>query len=1683
MKKITFLIFVLTFSFLSKGQELITDGGFENTVSSGYTVSESSANVLKRVTNIYDPGTNNCQATFPTTTAAAVVAGQWVKKTANATGDDGVKAIVQATGAHGGTNCLNLKIASGIATTGYTNWSNCVALQKVNSSLSNTNKYVVTFWAKLDGTASNNATSVTVILVDNTAKVVTNPLAATAVLTGGTTWTKYTVLLDIPKLKSYNSTADFTTAFLGFGIYTSYSTNTNYSGVLIDDISLQQYSGTPSTRYVKSGGTGDGTTWGNASGNIIDMLNDIPAGEVRVAAGTYTPSATIPIKDGINLTGAYAADDSGTRDLYANQTILDGATSKRILQAPDYGAAFYNVTTVDGFTLQRGASTYGSAAALTIGAVLQNCIIRNNNGGSYGAAVFFSKNTYASTSNVNGKASGALINCIIHNNTSSTQAGAVFCGDYAYCSLINCLIASNKCTTGVGGVYYSGSNAIAYQQIQNSIFYNNSGSTYNNLASAVSSTAMQIVLNNYFDDVAIPVSGAYTLHANSVNNKTKTDFSTPNFANPTSLQGYDAGNSSNTTLITGSDWRLTSSSGLIGLGNSTQGVKFPYENMNASASATTTKTYSSISTDIMGSTRVLNTTVEMGAYEYNPFTISLSSASATQGSVSGGATVSKGSSITVTATPAGSFTFLNWTENGTQVSTNAAYTFTVTAARTLVANFVPYIIAVSSNDNAMGSVSGGGNYASGASVSLTATPNSGYRFVNWTEGGNSVSTSTSYTFNASANRTLVANFVLIQTYTVGISANDNNMGSVSGGGTFDSGTSMSLTATANSGYRFVNWTESGTPVSSSSPYAFSLLGNRTLVANFVQAFTIAASANDAAMGSVSGANTYDSGSSVSLVATAITGFHFVNWTENGSSISTSASLASFNASANRTLVANFALTDPLTFSNFEGTSNSGNNWSPTYVYTGSYSIVTDPDNSGNKVLLFNRGTNDNQWSGPQWSGSVATAPILMTGVNIGSSTATQFRYLVVRAKKSTAYSFQANFQLGLNGASNVSATSSTTVNSGSWTTYVFDFAAANGTYKLLYLAPENGGNKGAVSTYLDDIYFTNNPPVIATLDATTTATSITVSSASSGGNITADGGLSITARGICWSTSQNPTISDSKTSNGTGIGSFTSSITGLSPNTTYYVRAYATNNVGTNYGVQISFTTVNEFTVNSNTSSSALSTLNSSSTVTVLSGNTFTVDNVASIGTLTVAPGAKLTLNSGQTLTAGTLTLQSDASNGTATLVDNGGTLLAAATVEQYLTGGRNWYFTSPVTTANSNVITSTSGNLLWAYSEPDYNWNPITVTDAALSIGSGYVANLVTDGTISFNGTLNTGNQSVSLIRTENGKAKRGFNLIGNPYPSYLDPTSVINSASEMENTVWYRIKVSATYHFETINTTSGIGTNNSGAGAVTKFIPPMQAFWVRVAPTYTAKTLTFTNAMRSHEAGTNRLRVKELNSQQIVRLQVSNGISSDEAVLYSDPNASNSYDAYDSQKMTNSIASIPEIYTLAGTEQFAINGLNVIPYDIELPIGFTSGQAGTNFSIKTSQFSNLEQGIQILLHDNILNKTQDLALAEYNFSSDAVSTSTRFTLTFRAPSIATGINSEASADVWISGRNGQLMINGAPGNGAKVEVFNAVGQKIISENLNGSNHLLNNDLAAGAYLVKLTIAGKTITKKVIID
>ena len=264
-------------------------------------------------------------------------------------------------------------------------------------------------------------------------------------------------------------------------------------------------------------------------------------------------------------------------------------------------------------------------------------------------------------------------------------------------------------------------------------------------------------------------------------------------------------------------------------------------------------------------------------------------------------------------------------------------------------------------------------------------------------------------------------------------------------------------------------------------------------------------------------------------------------------------------------------------------------------------------------------------------------------------------------------------------------------------------------------------------------------PVTVTVSSVPTVTTdvisaIAATTATGGGNVTADGGSTVTARGVCWSTSQNPVATGSHTTDGSGTGTFTSSITGLTAGTTYYVRAYATNSMGTGYGTQVSFTpfqlgsfpNINKtygdppFTLVNPTSASpgAFSYTSGNTDVATVSGNTVTITQ-AGTSTITATQAASggygsastnclltvakanqvLTLNipTSQPLNSftggSTLTISATSSSGLpVTIIINTGTSTATATLTATATPGE--YILSNVSNAGTIVfVASQAGN------------------------------------------------------------------------------------------------------------------------------------------------------------------------------------------------------------------------------------------------------------------------------------------------------------------------------------------------------------------------------------------------------
>lgn len=478
--------------------------------------------------------------------------------------------------------------------------------------------------------------------------------------------------------------------------------------------------------------------------------------------------------------------------------------------------------------------------------------------------------------------------------------------------------------------------------------------------------------------------------------------------------------------------------------------------------------------------------------------------------------------------------------------------------------------------------------------------------------------------------------------------------------------------------------------------------------------------------------------------------------------------------------------------------------------------------------------------------------------------------------------------------------------------------------------------------------------------------------------------------------------------------------------------------------------------------------------ITVSSGTVTLNDNRTASGNLVISSGAVLLINAAKQLTLsgtatnnGTITIQSDA-NGTGTIVGN---VSGTATVNQHLSSYRTWYLSSPV----SNV-TPANMNRYKFYDEATNTW---TTTAPAQTIGAGFLA-VPTDNAVtstSFSGTLNNGAIAIPLIYSAANTLKHGFNLVGNPYPSYLDWTAVYaaNTSNLSTSTLWYRTKAGA-YTFWTVNGESGEGS----PAAANKEIAPMQAFWVRTAAN---GSLNLSNTLRSHApAGGSLLKAPAANSNTLIRFEVSNGTNTDETVLYFNANASNEFDVYDSPKMSNEDADIAEIYTRVGNERLVMNGMPAIQKDAEIALGFQAGNA-TSFSLRANEVRNLASDVKVILKDNVTQTETDLTdgTGVYAFGNLAAS-GDRFSIIFRTAGAVTGIETPASdgLTVYNSGRE-QLTVlyNGAIDARTTVSVYNAVGQRLANQLLTGTTTVVNGNFIPGVYVMKVNNLSRKLTIK----
>ena len=491
------------------------------------------------------------------------------------------------------------------------------------------------------------------------------------------------------------------------------------------------------------------------------------------------------------------------------------------------------------------------------------------------------------------------------------------------------------------------------------------------------------------------------------------------------------------------------------------------------------------------------------------------------------------------------------------------------------------------------------------------------------------------------------------------------------------------------------------------------------------------------------------------------------------------------------------------------------------------------------------------------------------------------------------------------------------------------------------------------------------------------------------------------------------------------------------------------------------------------------------------------VITIGSSGSVTLNSGAKLTI-SGTLTNNGTLTIESGA-----TLVQGASSTLAGTgtyNVKQDITGtnngsspsGRFWYLGSPVSLASSSAyFASNAANIVKKRDESNNVWVPLSSgTPENLVVGQGYNIQAMGNSTINFTGGILNNGPITTENLTSSGAGYTGFNLVSNPYPSYLDWTTVLRT--NVGGTMWYRTHDGTSMNFGTVNA-SGVGTT-VGNAILTKYIPPMQSFWVRVVTYGQAASLTFDNNGRSHFVSENGsvAGLKSSNSGPafFIRLNLLQGQKIDQIVVYTDELSSNGLDINDAEKMMN--AGNPQFYTMVGAQKTVINALHPVKKQQSLPLMMELPSTGVHsFVTEDLKISN---GL-VWLEDKQEKSIQALDSGTvYEFYANSGTNAERFVLHFQLIDDATPFNvyNEVNSSASYSGKGASVHAEAAGVVVIKlpattegvtdIQICDAAGKLVYKGTTNTTEKNIQLEQANGIYYVTLNSASGVELRKVFI-
>ena len=404
--------------------------------------------------------------------------------------------------------------------------------------------------------------------------------------------------------------------------------------------------------------------------------------------------------------------------------------------------------------------------------------------------------------------------------------------------------------------------------------------------------------------------------------------------------------------------------------------------------------------------------------------------------------------------------------------------------------------------------------------------------------------------------------------------------------------------------------------------------------------------------------------------------------------------------------------------------------------------------------------------------------------------------------------------------------------------------------------------------------------------------------------------------------------------------------------------------------------------------------------------------------------------------------------SGASILGNNKLSVTGITSVERFFVGNEWHLLSSPILNANTGMFT---GKYLQYHNETNNKYYDILSADSVITVAKGYAVWGGSGFTKAFVGPLNDNNMSYPVK-----KAGLGWNLVGNPYPSYIDWNASGWTKTNVNATIYIHVNAST---WATWN-----GTTQTGSGS--RYIAPCQGFFVEANAN---GTLGMSNAVRTHQTAPYYKSSEDV-VPNLIRLEISGNGFKDDAVVYFTPTATTEFDGEsDARKLFGDVAEAPQIYSF-GPTPLAINTLRELA---SVPVGIHAGTNGT-FTIAATEINDLSY---VTLEDTKTGVFTELANKSYTFDFIAGENEQRFKLHFSS----VGIDEKETTTASIYSYQQTVYVNLADNTQGDIYIYNLAGQLITAqESASGNVRIGLNSL--GVYMVKVVTEKETLTQKVVI-